>query len=273
MPETAIIIPVIPDEMIQEESPWGEALLGRFRDGLYHLHAALAGLDTSTRLQRGTIDSLPLEDTANSTFTDSNPTSFAAFGEFGHVYTPDLFVGLSIEMTSGAASGTRYRIVGHDLGSSPTDTGESNFEVVGLMDADGVLGGDTYEVIGHAHNTFDSEEISVSNDPDDFIQTGDHIFFQGSCPSGYTRVTTYDDKLLKVSTGSVGTNGGTTTHTHVQANTGTMQSGPLRFSCTSDIANGWLDDVNGQHVHVSIGSSTSGPNNRLEKGMLICTKD
>lgn len=79
MPNDANIIPAIPDEWIGEEAPWSEELMGRFRDGLKWLHGAIAGLDTSELLQKGTVDSNPVDGGSTSTFTDSNPTDFTAF--------------------------------------------------------------------------------------------------------------------------------------------------------------------------------------------------
>jgi len=274
MPNKANIIPVIPDEWIAEEAPWSEDLMGRFRDGLKWLHGAIAGLDTSEILQKGTVDSNPVDGGSTSTFTDSNPTDFTSFTDWGHLYVPGLFKGLYIEMVDGAAAGDKFRITEHDLGTGRTDTTESNFTVDGLMLAAGVLAGDEYRVMGHAHNTVFSEALDLTNvDQSLFIASGEKILFNtGSCPTGFTRVTTYDDRLMKISTGAPGIGGGSTTHTHSPALSGNIKPGGFEHFMAGPVAGTIFSDSTGQHNHPATGASGAGNNERLEQGIFICQK-
>lgn len=274
MPNTAIIIPEIPTEWIAEEAPWSEDLLGRFRDGLKWLHGAIAGDATSSLLQEGTVDSNPVDGASTSTFTDTDPTSFTAFSNWGHLYVPDLFRGLYLEMVNGTAAGDRFRITDHNLGTGPADTGESNFTVDGLMLAAGVLAGDEYKIIGHAHNGVFDEQLDFSSvDQSLFISSGDKILFIGvSCPTGFTRITTYDDRLLKVSTGAAGIAGGATTHTHSGATTGNMVAGGFARFMEGPVAGAPFTDNQGSHTHTSLGTSGAANSERLEQGIFICQK-
>lgn len=272
MPNNATIIPEIPISWISEEAPWSEELLGRFRDGLKWLHGSIAGLETSSLLQKGTVDANPVDGGSTSTFTDSNPTDFTAFSNWGHLYVPDLFEGLYIEIVDGAAAGDKFRITEHDLGTGPTDTAESNFTVDGLMLAAGVLAGDQYRIMGHAHNNFGSEQATINETLGEFVKSGDVLLINGFCPTGYTRLTSYDNRALKNSnTSPAGTNGGVSTHTHTSGNSGDVQAGATDLS--TGIFGGDYKDTLGGHNHIVSGISASGNNDYLRREIRLCTKD
>lgn len=142
MAHLSTLISDIANSEIDFKSPLAEDLFKRFRDNIVLTLAAVAS--DSNNLLKGVIDANP-PNIANSYITDAVPTN-------GTINRDDKFNGLYLRFTSGAIftgnQYNRYKI-------TDTDAALSRIYVAENLFTEGALLGDTYEIVGHAHDALD----------------------------------------------------------------------------------------------------------------------
>lgn len=127
-----------------------------------------------------------------------------------------------------------------------------------------------------------------------WVDVGTHIpsgtvmlFFQAAAPTGWTKITTQNDKVLRVVSGSGGGAGGTIATSTGLAHTHTVNSHSHTYSGTTSGTSGQITDAgnnaettNASHTHTFSGTtSSSSPGTDSQLGVLAyidiiaCSKD
>ena len=127
------------------KSPASEDLIQRkFRDSLNMLEDLI--LSNGLGILGGMVDANP-PNTTPSYFTDIDPT-------VGRISFTDKFIDLKVQFLTGAAAGKKFIVTATDATLKRVHVAENLF-------FEGVLAGDTYQVLGHDHDNVNS--LNVTN--------------------------------------------------------------------------------------------------------------